>query len=94
MPTFNIANVKVQGADIVMIILDSSFERKSPRDQEEIIKEFQVRTTAAGFRGDVIPIWDGGKGTIHFRAPVNLHPFLSTITPYYVAENFKKQLSW
>ena len=94
MPTFNIANVKVQGVDIVMIILDASFERKPFKEQEEIINEFQKRAITSGFHGEVIPIWDGGKGSIHFKAPPSLHPFLSTINQHYVAEHFNKQLSW
>jgi len=94
MPTFNIANEKIQGVDVVIIILDSSFETKNKQGQDEIISEFQKRAIASGFRGEVVPIWDGGGGRIHFKAPLQLHPFFSTITQRYIADHFNKQLSW
>jgi hypothetical protein len=94
MPTFNIATVNVEGTDLVMIILDPSFGAKSPQAQSEILMEFQNKATAAGHKGHVIPVWSSAAGKINFMAPRNLHPFFNTITPQYIAEHFRKQLSW
>jgi hypothetical protein len=49
---------------------------------------------AAGFKGEVVPIWAGGGGSIHFLAPKNLVPFFSGITQQWIADNFNKKLSW
>jgi hypothetical protein len=94
MPVFNIATVNVEGTDLVMIILDAAFGAKSPQAQNEILMEFQNKAIAAGYKGHVIPVWSSAAGKINFMAPRNLHPFFNTITPQYIAEHFRKQLTW
>jgi len=94
MPTFNIATVNVEGNDLILIILDHAFGERKFEDQSEILMEFQKRAITAGYKGNVIPVWSSAAGQINFMAPRHLHPFFKTVTPQYIAEHFKKQLSW
>jgi hypothetical protein len=94
MPTFNIATVNVEGSDLILIILDHAFGDKTFEAQSEILMEFQKRAIAAGYKGHVIPVWSSAAGQINFMAPRDLHPFFKTVTPQYIADHFKKQLSW
>ena len=94
MPTFNIATVNVEGNDLILIILDHAFGEKPFTAQSDILMEFQKRAIAAGYKGNVIPVWSSAAGKINFMAPRNLHPFFNAITPQYIAEHFRKQLSW
>ena len=94
MPTFNIASLNVQGTDVVVIIVDRFFEKRPPKEQAEILAEFQKRAVAAGFKGEVVPLWDGGAGSIHYMVPKNLVSFFSGIDQKWIADNFNKKLSW
>jgi hypothetical protein len=94
MPTFNIANVNALGTDVVIVIVDNFFEKRPSQEQAEILGEFQKRALAAGFKGEVVPIWDGGGGSIRFMVPKKLVPFFSEINQRWIADNFNKKLSW
>ncbi len=94
MPTFNIATINVEGDDLILIILDPAFGAKSFEEQSSILMAFQQRALAQGYPGHVIPVWSSAAGKINFMAPRHLHPFFATVTPQYIADNFRKQLSW
>jgi hypothetical protein len=48
MPTFKIAHVKEHGIDLIIVLVDSSFENKSASEQNEVVVELQLRARNAG----------------------------------------------
>jgi hypothetical protein len=93
MPKFKVANFREQGVDLVVVFLDSSFDRKSPSDQSEIVAALQVCATSADLPGTVIPVWTVG-GNMRFIAPQNWHPFFRTPGIYQIlVQNVNKELT-
>jgi hypothetical protein len=94
MPRFDVAHIREQGIDIIIIPLNSSFRFKSESEQREIISELQLRASSAGLAGTVVPVWDNGGGRMAFIAPENWHPFFRSIDLQFVAANINRQLFW
>jgi len=93
MPQFEVAHVREQGVDLIIIPLQSSFGSKSTSDQNQIAAELQLRSRSAGLRGTVVPVWDSGGG-MRFLAPQGFHPFFRSISIDFVARNINRKLSW
>lgn len=94
MPKYEVAHIKEQGVDLIIIPLDHSFRFKSGQDQETTISALQARASNAGLAGTVVPVWDNGGGRMAFRAPRNFHPFFKSIDLGTVAANINKELRW
>ncbi len=94
MPRFDIAHIREQGVDIIIIPLDDSFRFKSQNDQQSTINELQIRASNAGLAGKVVPVWNNGGGHMAFIAPQNYHPFFKSINLQFVAANINRELYW
>jgi hypothetical protein len=93
MPKFQVAHIREQGVDLIIILVDSSFGYKSVSEQNQVTAELQLRTRAAGLAGTVVPVWENG-GRLAFLAPPNWHPFFSNLTPEFIAANINRELYW
>lgn len=89
MPKFDIAHIKVQGKDVILFALDRQFGQQSNSDKQDVLAEFQMRCGAAGLRGGVAILWDGG-----FIGPENWRPYLRSIDLNYVIANRNRSISW
>ena len=94
MPRFDVAHIREQGVDLIIIPLDSAFGRKTSSDQHQIIEELQMRARAAGLAGTVVPVWDSGGGRMAFIAPPKWHPFFTSLNLAFVATNVNKEFYW
>jgi len=93
MTTFDVAHVREQGIDLIIVLLDSSFGYKTAMEQKEIAAALRKCAVAAGLAGAVVPVWDAGGGQIGFLAPPNLHPFFSSIDLAFVLANVNTKLT-
>jgi len=94
MPRFNVAHLREQGVDLIIIPLERSFGFKSEQDQHQAIAELQERSANAGLRGVVVPVWDNGGGRMGFIAPQNWHPFFRSINLRFVTANLNREIFW
>lgn len=94
MTRLNVAHLRQQGQDMIIVPLESSFGNKSNSDQQAAIAELQMRARGAGLAGRVVPVWDSGSGRMAFIAPSPWHPFFQSINLHVVAANINKTLSW
>ena len=94
MPTFQLAHIREQGIDLIIVPLNHDFEWKTDDERDAIIAELQMRTTSAGLAGQVVPIWDSGGGRTSFIAPQNWHPFFRSISLSYVYRCLNRTLTW
>jgi hypothetical protein len=92
-PRFKVAHIREQGIDLIITPLDDNFGLKSESDQQDIIDELRTRAAAAGLRGTVVPVWDGG-GRMHFIAPQNWHPFFRSLNMGTVLRNINREIYW
>ena len=93
MTTYDVAHIKEQGIDLIIIVVDSSFGLKTPDEQQGITMALQECATAADLAGTVVPVWDAGAGQMGFFAPTNWRPFLSSIDLAFVAANINRELT-
>ena len=94
MPHFNVAHLREQGQDMVIVPLDSSFGRKISQDQNAIIADLQAHARSAGLAGTVVPVWDDGGGRMAFIAPRPWHAFFQSINLHFIAANINRELYW
>jgi hypothetical protein len=94
MPRFDVAHLREQGQDMIIIPLDSDFGLKSNADQSSITNELQRHANGAGLRGTVVPVWDNGGGRMAFIAPRPWHPFFRSISLGMVAANINQEIYW
>jgi len=90
---FEVAHIREQGVDLIIIPVDSQFRFKSDNEQEQTTSALQVCATRAGLRGTVVPVWDVGNGRMAFRAPRNWHPFFASLSLATVARNINRELT-
>jgi hypothetical protein len=77
MEKFEVAWFREQGVDLIVVFVDSSFDRKSNDEQAKAVIALQVCATSAGLPGTVVPVWTVGA-TLRFRAPKEWHPFFQS----------------
>lgn len=91
--TFDVAHVKEQGVDLIIVFVASSFGHKTNHEQNEVCASLQACATAAGLAGTVVPVWDTGGGRMGFLAPQNFHPFFRSVSLADVAVSINKKLT-
>jgi len=93
MATYDVAHIREQGQDMVIVPMNSAFGRLPAHEQEEQIALLQQYSTSAGLRGTVVPVWDAGGGRMGFRAPRPWHPFFRNLDLATVAASINKRLT-
>lgn len=93
MPSLDIAHLRQQGVDMIIVPLDHAFDNRSPQERDSIIREIQNHADEARLAGRVVPVWDNGGG-MKFIAPSPWHPFFRSISLQYVRRNINKTISW
>jgi hypothetical protein len=93
MSSYDVAHIREQGADLIIIPLDASFRTRTSTQQEETQGYLQECATSAGLAGVVVPVWDSGGGRMGFLAPTNWHAFLRTLSLSYVTANINRRIN-
>lgn len=94
MDDINVAHLRIQGVDVVIAFLDSSFDRKTQSDQNNTRVALQLHSRSAGLAGNVVLIWRDSSGRCKFIAPPNQHPFFKTADYGQLYSQINKRLSW
>lgn len=93
MPSLDIAHLRQQGVDMIIVPLDHTFDNKSPQERASAIREIQYHAHEANLAGTVVPVWDNG-GRMAFIAPNAWHPFFRSLNVQDIRRNINKTLSW
>lgn len=93
MPSFQVANFREQGQDIIVVLLNSTFGNQTASEQHAAIAELQLRANSAGLSGTVVPVWESG-GRMHFIAPSQWHAFFQNLPMPVILQNINRTLSW
>ena len=92
MASFEVAHVRVQGVDVILIVVDSAFGHKSKSEQLEALNGFQLAAHQAGLRGGVSMVWNQG-GRVASFGPRNWHRVLKNLTWPWIAANINRRLT-
>jgi hypothetical protein len=93
MPTFQVAQLRREGQDVIIVPVDRSFGKRSPSEQARIQEAFQRSAAAMKLPGVVVPVWEDPSGRMAFRAPPLWHEFFKSIDMVYVATALNHSLS-
>jgi hypothetical protein len=93
MAGFDVAHIREQGVELIIVPLDAPFGRQTTGDRAATIAALQRCATAAGLAGTVVPVWDAGDGRMASQAPPNWHPFFKSIDLGFVARNVNRHLT-
>jgi hypothetical protein len=93
MPTFQVAHLRRDSQDIIIVPVDRTFGKRSPAEQARIQEAFQRSAVSAEMAGVVVPVWEDATGRMAFRAPPPWHDFLKSIDMVYVATALNRILS-
>ncbi len=91
MAEYQVAHIREQGVDLIIIPLNWSFGSKSLSEQKEIIAALQMCAKSAGLAGTVVPVWQSGSH-VQFIAPQNWHLFFKSISYEFVLNNINRKL--
>ena len=94
MSKVDVAHIRQQGVDLIIVPLDRQFGHKSNADQHEVVRHLQFVARSAGLAGTVVPVWDHGGGRMAFLAPANWRRFFQSISLPWVWANVNRELSW
>lgn len=90
--TFEVAHLREQGQDIIIVPVDSSVGSKNQQQQNEIKSSLQMHAANAGLAGTVCLVWNFGNRFV-FLAPSQWHGFFRSIDMNFVAINVNKKLT-
>jgi len=93
MAEYEVAHVREQGQDMIVIPLKPEFGLKTRAEQTEIVAQLQSAANSAGLRGTVVVVWSAGHNRTAFIAPRPWHPFFRSITLQWVAANINRRLT-
>jgi hypothetical protein len=93
MASIEVAHLRIQGVDVVIAFLNSSFDYKSQREQNEVRASLQLCSRGAGLAGNVVIIWQDSYGKFKFIAPPNQHPYFKTADFHLLYRQINKRLT-
>lgn len=90
---YKLAHVRIKGADLIIIPLDSSFAEKRSEEKSEVFNMFQRYATGANLKGMVVLVWDCGGGKMAYLGAKQAHPYLHGLNLPTVNKNLNKELA-
>lgn len=91
MNTLKCAQICEQGDDLIIVLLNSSFDNMSSQSQSEAQRSLQKYASEQGLAGTVVPVWLVEKG-MRFRAPPKHHPFFKGLNWEWVRDNLNETI--
>jgi hypothetical protein len=93
MPRLQIAHLREQGQDMIIVPLEAQFGNQPTDSQHAIIGELQGHARGAGLAGRIVPVWESG-GRMYFIAPQPWQSFFQRLSMSVIMQNINKELSW
>lgn len=92
MADYEIAHIRQQGQDMIIVPLDPAFGTKPPSIQQSITEQLQICAQSAGLAGIVVPVWRYGNG-FKFIAPTPWKAFFQSLHWNDIVRNVNKTLT-
>ncbi len=93
MSKFQVAHLREQGQDMIIVFVNKSVGSMSNSDRADIAASLQACAESAGLAGSVVLVWKDSLGRGHFVAPKPWHLFFES-TPYDIlARHINKELT-
>jgi hypothetical protein len=93
MTGIDVAHLRIQGVDVVIAFLDSSFDHKTQHEQNQVNSALQICSRNAGLAGNVVLVWQDAHGRFKSLAPPNQHAFFNTADYHQLYRQVNKRLT-
>ncbi|WDQ17450.1 hypothetical protein [Rhodopirellula sp. P2] len=93
MTSFDVAHVREQGQQMIIVFVGATFGRKTTTEQNNARDTLQGCARAAGLAGTVVPVWDAGGGRMGFLAPSQWQGFFRTVGYSRLVRSINKKLT-
>jgi hypothetical protein len=93
MTTFDVAHLRQQGQDLIIVLVKPDFGSKTSTEQEQIRLQLEIAANRAGLAGHAVTVWDAGSGRMGFRGPSAWKSFLEGLSLPFVAANINKRIT-
>lgn len=88
MASFDVAHIREQGVDLVVVFVRAQARSLSNVDADKFTAALTLCARDAGLAGTVVLVWPGG-----FRAPQSFHPFFRSAPYERLAASINKKLT-
>jgi len=92
MPHFDVAHIREQGQDMIIVPLGREFQHRTQAEQEDTLDALQSCARSARLAGTVVAVWDAGGGRMAFIAPQPWHPFFRSLDLNAVLRSINKRM--
>jgi len=93
MAMLQIAHIREQQKDLIIVPLDLKFGYRKTKRQQDILWDIKQAARKAGLRGHVVPVWlDDNHKQMKFMAPAPWHPFFQSIDWPWMTKRLNKTL--
>jgi hypothetical protein len=92
MADYQVAHLREQGQDLIIVPVEARFGGLSEARQLAEVNSLQHCASIAGLAGTVCPVWQSGA-RFYFRAPRAWQPFFRSIDWDFVMANINRKLS-
>jgi hypothetical protein len=93
MSSYEVAHIREQGVDLIIVPLEASFNLKSQAAQQETWRYLQECAASAGLAGTVVPVWEVSGGRMASLAPPQWHAYFRSINLAFVLANINRTLT-
>jgi hypothetical protein len=93
MVSFDVAHIREQGQDMIIVPMADDYGRRRASDQSAIETQLAIAARSAGLAGCIVTIWKASGGRMEFRAPRPWHPFFTSIDLNYIVANINRRIT-
>lgn len=94
MPTFEVANVRERGKQMILVPMSSRFGHEPENNQHAMINEIQAEAQGAGLPGKVVIVWPTPSGRTQFISPPQWREIFDRLSDSWVRSKVNGTLSW
>lgn len=92
MATFEVAYIRHQGQDVILVVVSPTFGSRSSTDQAQTLGGLEIAAHQAGLAGHVALVWNNG-GRVMSYGPQQWSGFLQSLTWPLIAANVNRSLT-
>ncbi len=93
MATFDVAYIKEQGQDVIIVVVSPAVGNLSLPGQHKIHDSLQAAATSAGLAGTVALVWDPSSGQMGFLAPAEWNDYFQNLSLETVSAKVNRKLT-
>jgi hypothetical protein len=91
--TFEVAYVKQQTTNLIIVLVTPFFRNLSYEQQCTLSGEVLASAKASGMRGQVAFVWMEGEGNMNYWAPKQFEAFFGKLKPLVLVKSLNRKLT-